>query len=257
MHIRLIVRLTAVLVFILLAGAGTLYVFASTGPVPAESGLFGLQAAAEQSWLNLQFKPFDRMVYSLNLLDRRTRDLITSIGHPSEAATLFEADRSLNRVLSVISDLSVEERQAAAARVNARPATPSPGSPGRALNLSIPASPNVPAVTKVAARPIITRVTAWPVTPNPASPGRALNLSIPGSPNVPAAMKAAARPITTRVTAPPAIPSPASPGPGQRWFIPASPNVPAATKAAVRPITIRATAWPATPSPGSPGRAPR
>jgi hypothetical protein len=117
MRVRLIMRLAAVLIFILLTSAGTLYALAATGPFPVGSGLFSLQGTAEQAWLNLQSQPFDRAVYPLNLLDRRIHDMVTSIGRTSESIALIEADRALNLVLLELSNLTVEERQATSARL--------------------------------------------------------------------------------------------------------------------------------------------
>ena len=101
----------------LLAGGVLFYALASTGPISTGSGLFALQGVAEQSWLELQPRPTSRASYALDLLDRRTRDLVNVIGQPNEMDILVMVDQTLNQAVLELSNLSLEERAAVSSRI--------------------------------------------------------------------------------------------------------------------------------------------
>ena len=117
MRNSVILRILIALTFVLLAGGGLFYALASAGPISTGSGLFALQGLAEQSWLGLQPQPTARASYALDLLDRRTRDLVAAIGQPNEMDNLVMVNQTLNQAVLELSNLSPQEREAASTRI--------------------------------------------------------------------------------------------------------------------------------------------
>ena len=113
----LILRLIFILTLVLLAGGGLFYALASAGPISTGSGLFALQGLAEQSWLQMQPKPTSRASYAMDLLDRRTRDLVNAVGQANEMDILVMVDQTLNQAVLELSNLSLDERTAASSRI--------------------------------------------------------------------------------------------------------------------------------------------
>lgn len=92
-----ITRIGIGLAIVLFAWALLYLVLALGGPVRVDSWLFGVQDAADQTWLGLQGRADDRLEFSLTLLERRRVDMEILTGSSGEMTALEGLNTALDR----------------------------------------------------------------------------------------------------------------------------------------------------------------